>query len=316
MPNPWTLIQSFTAAGTYSWVAPDESGGDPYQVGYYVIGGGGSGGAALSIARSCSALVLAASGGASGRTVSGVFTVTPGNTYLIRVGAGAEKNVIRQSELIRYAGGIPGLIPSCGSSAAVFSGTSVINGSGSVAPSVRLLNGNSGEASFFNGFTAPGGSGGFAALSAAFGASGGQGSDAAAPAVITAFPIAPSSGRQTASSPADPYAAGGATYPLEAMNPFESYHNFLIAGGAACVSISLLYSTLFAQLAGSATFGSGSPGTAVKDNVSLARTVIGDTPTAYGAGSGGVVLDGYSKTAARKAVVTGAGAPGAVFLYY
>jgi len=315
MANPWTLLQSFTTAGTYAWTAPDINSGNPYQVGYYIIGGGGSGGAALTLDRSYDSLVLAASGGASGRTANGVLAVTPGTAYSVIVGGGGTENTIRQSTQIFYAGGTPSLIPANGSRVNVSSGTRVANGSGSLPLPVRFSDGSPGESSSFNGIRASGGAGGNAAISAAAGSPGGQGSDASSPATIAAFPTAPYSGRQTAFA-TDPYAAGGSTYPLEAQNPFEPYTSFLIAGGAACILINLLRSTLYAQSAGTASYGSGSPGTAVNDNTNQIRTITGITPTAYGAGSGGVVVNGYARPSVRKTVITGAGASGGVFLYY
>lgn len=78
---PWTLIQEYKTAGSYTWTAPDLYGGASYKIGVYMVGGGGSGGAGGVDS-------VNASGGASGYGLNIILTVTPGQQIAGVVGAG------------------------------------------------------------------------------------------------------------------------------------------------------------------------------------------------------------------------------------
>ena len=86
--NAWSLIQSYTTAGSYTWTVPDIYGDcEPYEIGVYIVGGGGSG-AAVHYVYNYDTWYLAASGGASGRAKCCLMTVTPGDEISCVVGSG------------------------------------------------------------------------------------------------------------------------------------------------------------------------------------------------------------------------------------
>lgn len=76
----WEIIAEYTAAGAYTWTAPDLNQGQPYTIGVWMCGGGGSGGLGTYNWKT--------SGGASGYDANVITQVTPGQTYNLVVGAG------------------------------------------------------------------------------------------------------------------------------------------------------------------------------------------------------------------------------------
>lgn len=84
----WELLESWTAAGTYTWTAPDLFGGKPYKIGLLVVGAGGSG-SAISLWKSNTVITVARGGGA-GHSVSQIIEVTPGSKHNVVVGKGGE----------------------------------------------------------------------------------------------------------------------------------------------------------------------------------------------------------------------------------
>lgn len=82
----WKKIQEYLAAGSYTWTAPDLFNGADYYIGVCIIGAGGSGGAGF--AAYTNGYNAGGLGGSSGYSKTLVLKVTPGNEYLIVVGAG------------------------------------------------------------------------------------------------------------------------------------------------------------------------------------------------------------------------------------
>ncbi|MEI8286389.1 MAG: fibronectin type III domain-containing protein [Actinomycetes bacterium] len=76
--------QSYTTAGTYSWVAP----AGVTSVSVVAIGGGGAG---ISIYCGCFGVNIPASGGGGGLGYKNNYSVTPGNSYTVVAGAGGPK---------------------------------------------------------------------------------------------------------------------------------------------------------------------------------------------------------------------------------
>jgi hypothetical protein len=193
----WKLRQSYTTAGTTTWIAPDLYNGASYEAGIIIIGGGG-GGAIAAICTSSYYGSAVATGGASGYSTTLIMSVTPGTSYSVVVGTGG---------------------PSVTATGATSSG-----------------NGYAGGTSSFNGVTAAGGQGGYAATSGGSatapikGASGGQGSDARDYSSIAS--AAPANGQATSPVYSNGLYYGGATTPSMCFNSF-TLKKCLGAGGGA-----------------------------------------------------------------------------------
>jgi len=276
----WQKLAGYTTAGTYTWTAPDMYGdGRSYDIGILVIGAGGSGAAFSGIGtNSTFNATRVFCGGASGRSVSYVLTVTPGNTYSAVVGAG---------------------------------GTAVLAANtGSLSAWITPLAGNDGGSSAFNGKTALGGcGGGCGSLSSGDytrGANGGQGSAANGGGSASASHINYYGGYI---GQYNGVTADGVTYPAECYNPFEA-RLILGAGGGA-------YGNLYPSTGiptATASAGGKSPVTGLGGGNAVASTVSGAGVTGATGGEpgcgGGAAVQTNGGTAK-----SGAGAAGAVYIY-
>ena len=276
----WNLLQSYTAAGTYTFTAPDLLGdGSDYDIGVFVIGAGGSGGTAK--ANNGAGCVCAASGGASGETRAFIFTVTPFVSYTVVVGAGG---------------------------AAV-----------SVTGGYTYSAGNAGGSSSFNGNSVNGGDGGYADIGKTSsydygfcdGANGGQGSDAMGPDGFAS--VAPMQGQSARDAGSGGYGGAGAgtckagrTSSNQCYNPF-TLAKILGAGGGVCFP----YSGSYIQT--TPTLDDGNSAGAAAGSITNAVTTA-DSATSVGSGGGAAGLR-YSTYEASIAVTSGAGADGAVYIY-
>ena len=84
----WRKIKEYTAAGAYTWTAPDLNNGQPYKVGVWMCGGGGKGAAGVN---GSSSAYDFATGGTSGYDLNITLTVFPGSDYNIVIGLGGGK---------------------------------------------------------------------------------------------------------------------------------------------------------------------------------------------------------------------------------
>jgi len=272
----WTLLQSYTNAGTFTWTAPDIYGdGSDYEIDIFLIGGGGSGGAG----KACYSTTnnVAAVGGASGKTKAFSVTVTPGNDYTLVVGAGGAAAVTSTSSL-------------------------------------AYTNGNNGGASSFNGVSVDGGGGGLANYSTSTvllnGSDGGQGSSFAKAygydfAEAPAMGIYPNIGETT---------AGGKTWPLMAFNPFDLSKTLGAGGGSGGRSTGDSYSKVqtvpiledgLSAGAGICTYGTSSPvgNSATSPGSGGGGTCLTNNSSWTGKATSGAGADGAVKIYTRKALV-------------
>lgn len=124
MASPWTLLQEYKVAGTYTWTAPDLYGdGRNYTIGVCIIGAGGSGGAGRAYANDDRPVCQ---GGSSGFLKNIHVTVTPGQSCPVVVGAGGASVSTTPSPNARIVAGKNG-----GSSS--FNGVAVLGGLGGSA---------------------------------------------------------------------------------------------------------------------------------------------------------------------------------------
>ncbi len=135
---PWTLIQEYKTAGSYTWTAPDLYGGASYKIGVYMAGGGGSGAAGQM--NGAGTAIYGASGGASGYGKNVEMTVTPGQQIAAVVGTGGASK--------------SGFSPGNAGGTTSFNNITVSGGSG----------GNAQNTHNFSGFGADGGQGSDACL--------------------------------------------------------------------------------------------------------------------------------------------------------
>ncbi len=199
---PWTLIQEYKTAGSYTWTAPDLYGGASYKIGVYMVGGGGSGGAGGLEAGG--SFASEASGGASGYGANIILTVTPGQEIAGVVGIGGASVITSASSSINYAG-------------------------------------NTGGTTSFNGVTVLGGEGGKIAYSSSYawarGANGGQGSDGTSVYRYRNVPIGTYTPQPVYGScptmTSDNSIGGSSQSPRESQNQFDPTMVTLSAGGAA-----------------------------------------------------------------------------------
>jgi hypothetical protein len=250
--GPWVLIQSYTTAGVYSFVAPDFYGDDqPYYIGVYMMGGGGSGGV-------YSSSDAAASGGAAGYGKNIILQVTPGQNIPVVIGAGG----------------------------------------GGVSVTGDHADGNSGGSTSFNGIAVNGGEGGTSWSSSAKGASGGQGSDAAAFGTIY-------SGTKKNSSkygcvPTVSYTSSTATpggmsqSSQDGQNAFDPLMVTLAAGGGAYTN--------------DTQYGATLPDGTKGGDSAAGSDAVAESATGNGNGGGAAVASSGN-------VTSGAGAPGAIYIY-
>jgi len=129
---PWSLIQSYTVADTYTFTVPDLYDGADYEIGVYEIGAGGSGGAMYS----SNASYMVATGGASGYGRNVILTVTPGQEITVIVGAGGASVV----DSVSNTSGVNG---NAGGSTS-FNAVSVNGGDGGKAAFSTCMQGNNG----------------------------------------------------------------------------------------------------------------------------------------------------------------------------
>lgn len=85
--GPQSGSQSYTTAGTYTWVAP----AGVTKVSVVAVGGGGSGARGFNC---CGNLFAGTSGAGGGLGYKNNLTVTPGNSYTVVVGAGSNQSVV------------------------------------------------------------------------------------------------------------------------------------------------------------------------------------------------------------------------------
>lgn len=283
----WTLVNSYTDAGSYTWTAPDYFNGTSYEVAAYIIGGGGGGVAAKKVASVTTAVSSYGIGGASGYSrATPISIVSPTNTVSIVVGGK----------------GIGGSTSSTNTNAA----------------------GTTGGTSSFGTITAPGGESGTAANNK-IGANGGQGSSASQDffgnstySTTGNGVTAPAFGdRQYDVSVYDAtylnvYWKQGKSQPQQNfINPFD-YNQYGIAGGIgfAYTKNNTTFTVNFE--ASPYDFGGilkGGNGAGSATGISIKA----EDATSPGAGGGGAGFAVYSASA--NTCTAGNGANGAVFVY-
>lgn len=146
--------ETFTTAGSYTWVAP----AGVTSVAAIAVGGGGRGAAAYCIGCSFSA---GAGGGGGGLAYRNAHSVTPGTSYSLVVGAaGGVSWFVNQSTVLGVNGGGEGFdnTPGQGGSVISGSGMSGTNGRGGVG-SVKAGSGGGGGGGGAGGYSGEGGAG-------------------------------------------------------------------------------------------------------------------------------------------------------------
>ncbi len=275
----WDIIQSYTVAGTYTFIPPDLFGdGRDYEVGIFLIGGGGSGGAVRSYDGSIR--YAAVSGGGSGHSRCFIMTVTPGVEYAVVVGAGGTSVSTTNSALSGKSGGTSS-----------FDGKTVYGGFGGNAG--YNYDGSSGQGTVSGANGAQGASGRYWHASS---------NEACAYGTIDFSFYNTTYNRSS---------FHGQSTPNECFNPF-SFERCLAAGGSAngyCTSTEQYAYGQYAPTldddlsAGSAAFST------------TPSNITAGTATSVGCGGGAALLAYHDANYLSYTITSGAGADGAVKIY-
>ena len=277
IPTPWSEIQRYDTAGSFSWVAPDLNNGQPYEVGVFILGGGGSGGSA-KYTGSANTRALA-TGGGSGYGKCITLTVTPSVSYPVVVGAGGV-GVTTNTTAYQQIGGNAG-------------GTSSFNGTTS-------LGGHGGNAS------SQSSDGGYTKISGANGATASDSFEYGSQIASKTAPIYGETPRMDYYSSVLYY---GITSPLSCINVFDGkFYSGGAGGGAGATSTgTLIGSQPVTTLLDGFSAGAG---------MALYQTTpsaTGNSATSIGCGGGAIALGHASASTAT--VTSGAGKNGIVIIY-
>lgn len=292
-PTDWQLLQEYTTAGTFQWIAPDVySDGQTYEIGVFIIGAGAGGGVRCYFSQTAMT-DIAASGGASGYTTTDIRNVIPGTSFNVVVGAKGTPATISVSDGANYNGGAIG---GAGGSSS-FAGVIAYGGN----PGTGVYPSNAG----YIAAGADGGQGSDLVVD-----SGGFGRDATGKGTsVNLFLKAPAMGRSPIVwmlSQSGIY-MGSESIPGMCINPFNG-RAYLGAGGGVNVSSSGIVSSQTAPALGDRKSAGAGRGT------NLRYTITGYDATSPGSGGGALAVTAASLSGAVT-LTAGAGAPGAVLLY-